>query len=127
MSQAHHGDDDLAFYHADIGETRGPLQANAVAPVQFADVLGPLSPGRYLIQVTDLGGSGRQFVWVGMGAYGSTIPLTASAGLQRFPFSSGGLIALEVNVRRGYNDQVAAITTSSTADVYVSKVSRERP
>lgn len=119
---AHRGDDDIAFYAADIGETRA-LSAAAGSPTQFSGSSGPLAPGRYLIQAVNLSVPSAE-VWIGFGKFGEAVDLAAVPGRRRIPLvPGGGLLAVETHVRKGDSDQIAAITSAGTATVYVTLVS----
>ena len=120
-SSQHRGDDDIAFFQADIGETR-LLAAISGSATQLPTAGGALPPGRYLIQATDISDAGA-LVWVGVGAFGTTISLTAAAGHRRIPLSSGAILAIETNVRKGDSDQIAVRTSAGTANVFISLVS----
>ncbi len=121
---AHRGDDDIAFYAADIGITFH-LSATSGSPVQTTDAEGPLPEGRYIIQALNIS-TDSALVWIGFGAFeqSTTLALTAGVGTRRIPLSAGGLIAVETNILKGYSDRVAAITSAGAADVYLTLVSR---
>jgi hypothetical protein len=124
-SNAHRGDDDIAFYAADIGDTA--LLSASVTPAQLSDAHGPLPSGRYIIQVVNLSGTGKQLVWVGQGPFvpGGVMAIAAAPGKDRIPLSQQALVAIETNVVKGFSDRIAAVTSGGTAEVYITRVSRE--
>ena len=117
------GDDAIAFYAADIGDTLELAASTVLA--QTSDLQGPLKPGRYLIQAINWSDT-TVVVWVTVGAWekGSSLTLTATAGRRRVPLSSGGVVAFETNILKGDSDRLAVITNTGSATVYVTRVSR---
>ena len=115
------GQDDIAFFAAYIEETRE--LSISTGSTQTSDDDGPLTPGRWLIQVRDT----TNYVWIKVGKYEKGIPLVATAGAaqKQFPLSLSGLIAIELNVREGDGDRIAAITEAGGGTLYLSRVSRE--
>lgn len=122
MGDAQRGDDALYFYAADLGPTRA-LAVNAVAG-QLPDVDGPLVPGRYLLHVVDQA-PGRVVTWVRTGKFEKGVNLDISAGVPWFPLRADGMVALEVHVRKGHNDRIAAITDTGSSTLYITRVSRD--
>lgn len=119
--------DDLQdFYTSDLGPCRSlaAVAANGVSTGGAADVNGPLSPGRYLVQTTAPGGT--DIVFIGAVPYkkGDTSWNTLAAAAPRHPLSLGrGWI--EVVVRKGHNDRIFARTTgAATATVFITQISR---
>lgn len=116
-------DDDAWVYHADIGYTYDlPIGPGGA---QLTDAQGPLSPGRWLVQLRTT--FTAQWAWVILGPFekGSPIALTAGAGRQRIPLSRASVIAAEFHVRKGYNDRIGGITESDTANLLITQVSRK--
>ena len=120
---AHRGDDDLAFYAADIGETR-LVSADALSNQQTTDADGALVPGRWLVQVFPTDSAAK--VWVGFGKFVAAVVLSSPVGpgKQRIPCSGKTIIAFETNVLKGYSDRAVARTTVGTAEVYLTLISR---
>lgn len=117
------GDDAIAFYAADLGETRA--LAATTSGDQTTDVDGALVPGRYLIQIVNVSDSAA-IVWIHAGAFekGKPITLAAGPGRRRAPLSTQSVVAIETNVLKGDSDRIGAITTVGTATVYVTRISR---
>ncbi len=130
---AHAGDDDIAYYAASLGCTR-KLDVTS-APTQLTDADGPLEPGRYLLQAR-FGSGSNSDIWVAMGPFEKGETLVVAADVPHFPFLENGVIAIEVNVRpvpkqqkatRAQdrpNNQVAAVTSSGSATLYITAISR---
>jgi len=110
------GDDRLDFYGADLGPSASVALTVAVArTVQ-------LRPGRYLVQFLD---TGANRAWVRVGPYSATVPPTATTAVPSTPFGgTGGITAFEINVRKGHNDQIAAIMAAGTGTMIVTPISR---
>jgi len=121
MGDAQRGDDALAYFGATLGATRALAASGAAA--QTSDPDGPLPPGRYLLHISDVSLSAAK-VWVRMGAYvrGEVLPITAAP--PAFPMQLGGIVAIEVNVRRHDNDRVAVVMSAGTAILYITEISR---
>lgn len=125
---AHNAEDDIAFYAASLGITHKIVVG--AAPSQLPDAGGPLVPGRWLLHLADV--SKNTKVWIRMGKFekGAT-PLVVAADVPHFPMHVAGLVAIEVNVRQGVNDQVAAIIDgpanppNPAANLYITLVSRD--
>lgn len=112
--------DQIAYYAADLGETR----VLAVTTASSA-LTEQLAPGRYLLQL--IPSDDTAVTWVCAGAWDPTTPktATAAAGKQRVPLSGKTIVTFEYNVRRGYNDALAAIASAGTANLYVTRISRD--
>jgi hypothetical protein len=121
MGDAQRGDDALYFFAANLGDTR-KLEVISANPVQLPDNGGRLTAGRYLLHISDLSGAGRQKVWVRLGKWGTTIPIEAD--VPAMPLQLGVIAAIEINVRKNDNDQIAAITSEGDATLYVTQISR---
>lgn len=119
----HRSDDDIAFFAADLGPTR--KLACSVASASPPASEGPMTPGRYLIQIHNLSGNMRQIVWLTMGKFDKAAPLVALAVPPAFPLNLAAIAAIEVHVRKDVNDQLAAIAGAGTADLYFTLVSRD--
>lgn len=121
MTKGARADDVIAFYAAELGITR--KLACGVASAQLPDSEGALSPGRYLLQIADLSAPTAK-VYVRGRPYIAAGTVTAVASVPDFPLHLSGLVAFEFNVRKGYNDRIAAITTAGTANLFITLVSR---
>lgn len=122
MGNAHRGDHDIAFYQADIGETRALLVT--IAGEELVEEEGPLTPGRYLLQFFQTSGAPSAICWVHVGAWAEgDISPTAGSGPQRIPLSAQSIIGVEYHVIEGYNDRVAAIMTVGAGTLYMTRVS----
>lgn len=123
MGDAQRGDDALAYFGATLGATRA--LGVSVAPAQTSDPDGPLPPGRYLLHISDLDPVAAK-VWVRMGKYVRGEVLGVAASPPAFPMQLGGIVAIEVNVRRGDNDRIAAVMAGilDTAVLYITEISR---
>ena len=124
MVDAHRADDDIAFYAADLGFTHGI--ALTTSPGQIPDVDGALVPGRWLLHVANV--PSKATVWIKMGKFEKGSVLDVVAAVPNFPMSPAGIMALEVNVREGVNDQVVALvagTGNPTANLYITLISRD--
>jgi hypothetical protein len=121
MGVAHNGDDDIAFFAADLGETR-ELSATTTG-AQTTDTDGALEPGRYLIQIVDA--TAGAIVWIIRGRFerGAPLSLSAGPGPARIPLSTQALVAIETHVREGDSDRIGAITNTGVATVYLTRVS----
>lgn len=121
MGDAQRGDEAHAYFAAELGPTR-KIDVTDVA-AQLPSVEGALPEGRYLIFVDELSAPGKHTVWVRVGKFGDTIPVTV--GVPNFPLSRSGMMGIEFNARKNHSDQIAAITESGkTATLYITKVSR---
>ncbi len=116
--------DVVGFYAADIGITRA-LVIGAGASAMTSDADGPLTPGRWVIQLRTA--LLTEYAWIRVGTYKKGTPLSASTGPgnNRFPLSPSALIAIEFHVRKGVNDRIAGITESGAATLYISRVSTD--
>lgn len=119
---AHRGDHDIAFYEADIGETR--VLNVSTAFTETADEDGPLIPGRYLVQLMDSAPTNLK-CWVHVGPFeaGETLGGVAAPGRRRIPLSRQAAVAVELNVQTGHNDRIGGITSAGSATLYVTRVS----
>lgn len=122
MGAAHNGEDDIAFFAADIGYTR---LLDLTTTIAFPpDAEGPLPPFRYLVQVLDM--SAGATCWVHFTKFEKTdqpvVATPGAAGDQRIPLKA--LAAFEVNVRKGYNDRIGALVSTGTGKIAITAVSR---
>jgi hypothetical protein len=117
------GDDAIAFYAADIGETRE--LAVTAAGIQSPDAEGALTKGRWLIQAYDFS-TPNVVVWISSGPFvkGSPLTLTTGPGARRVPLSPRTLVAIETNVVKGASDRIGAITTAGTVTLWLTRISR---
>lgn len=117
----HRSDDDVYFYAANLGRTER-LACSAVSATRAAGD-GALPPGRYLLH---LGEQSAQTVrvWVKTGKASDGV-LVATADVPCFPMVLSGVAAIEINVRKDDNDQVAAITDGGTASLFITQISRQ--
>ena len=116
------GDDVIAYYAADLGKTRELALTNVSA--QLPDAGGPLPPGRYLIHLGVLSALAA-VAWVKTGPFDIAVPLVATAAVPCFPMTVARVMAIEINVRKGHNDRVAAIMDAAfTGTLYVTAISR---
>lgn len=124
MAGSHEGKDDRAFFHAAIERT---FELAAVdTGVQTSDDDGPMVPARYLIQAVDFDAP-TTVCWVHVGKFekGSPISLVATAGKDKIPLKSDGVIAVEFNAVREHSDRIGAITTAGgTCTVWITRVER---
>lgn len=123
MGDAQRGDDAIYFFAADLGRSR-ELIASASA-VQLLDKDGPLVPGRYLLHLGDTSNSAK--VWVATGPFKKSTVLAVAPGVPYFPMAENRIIAVELNVRKGVNDQVAAIAAgpgTPSGTLYITMISR---
>jgi hypothetical protein len=63
-------------------------------------------------------------VFVRLRPWVAATTVTAVADAPDFPLHLAGLVAVEVNVRKGHNDRLAAITTTGAATLYATRISR---
>ena len=121
MGDPQRGDDALYFFAANLGRTER-LACSGVA-IQRPDNLLALEPGRYLLHIADLQTPNTR-VWVTTGKFekGSTVSVVAD--VPHFPMHAEGIVAIEINVRKGDNDQIAAITGGATATLFITQISR---
>lgn len=123
MGDAQRGDDAIYFYAANLGRTRS-LAATA-APTQLSDVDGALTPGRYLLHLGIV--SNSAVLWVATGKFKKGGVLVVAAAPPHFPMSSNRVVAIEINVRKGANDQIAAVAAgpgSPSGTLYITQISR---
>ena len=124
MGDAQRGDDAIAFFAAHLGSTRR-LQASSTTPVQLLDDDGPLRPVRHLIHIANLNKPGES-VWIKMGKFEKGATLGVTTAPPDFPMNPATIFAIEVNVRKGENDQIAVIISGNgaSANVYITEISR---
>jgi hypothetical protein len=122
VGDAQRGDDALYYFAANLGRTRKLVVS--IAAIQLPDADGPLTPGRYLIHVDDFSPPGKQKIWVRMGKFEKGKTLAVAADVPHFPMSLTGIMGIEVHVRKGDNDRLAAISSEGSAAVYITQVSR---
>jgi hypothetical protein len=67
----------------------------------------------------------RAVTWVRTGPFEKGVALDIVAGVPWFPLRSDGIVALEIHVRKGHNDRVAAITDTGSATLYITRISRD--
>lgn len=114
----HRGDDDIAFFAANLGHTYElSFDANGA---NLSDAQGALVPGRYLIQLRM---NGNGYAWVSVGKWVAAAPIPTPAAPPAFPMSNAGIVAVEFHVRQGVNDRLAARTESGSAKLYATRVS----
>jgi len=121
---AHNGEDDIAFFAADIGHTYVLSLSTGLTTLPAA--LGALVPGRYLIQVGGL--SAGAIAWVHFDKFQDTppnIPSPIGEGPQRIPLLQTAVIAIETHALKGYSDRLSAIVTSGAATLYATRISRD--
>lgn len=109
-------DDLLDYYACDLGP------AQKVALTVASDHTARLAPGRYLVQFTGLGAN---VAWLRAGPYSASSPVVATADVPSTPFLSGVRLWFEINVRKGHNDQLAAIMNAATGTMIVTPLSRQ--
>lgn len=119
---AHRGDDDIAFFAATLGRTIG-IACSAVA-AQIPDEEGALPAGRYLLHIADVTPKVAK-LWVATGKFEEAVAIAVAAAPPHFPMHLAGIVALELNVRRGFNDRIAAIMSVGTGTLYITKISTE--
>ena len=108
-------DDLLDFFGGDLGKS---------IEVDLTVVSAPsakLLPRRYLIQFLDTAGNR---VWALVGPFSATVPVVATAAVPSTPFAAGGPTAFELNVRPGFNDQIAAVMAAGTGKMIITPISR---
>lgn len=121
---AHNGEDDIAFFAADVGYTY--VMALSTALTTLPAALGALVPGRYLIQIGGL--SAGAVAWVHFDKFQDDPPnivTPTGAGPQRVPIMSSSVVAIETHAVKGYSDRLSAILTSGSAVLYATRVSRD--
>jgi hypothetical protein len=123
LVDSHTAEDDNAFFAASLGATR--KLSVSTTPSQLPDADGPLPPGRYLVHVVDYQPPGKTRVWWRVGKFekGDTLPI--AAGVPYFPFRVDGIGAMEINVREGFDDRIAAVTDTGTATLFITRISRD--
>ncbi len=121
MGDAQRGDDALAFYAANLGPTRALFAS--IAPVQLSDNDGALPPRRYLLHIADIDPPNLK-IWIKTGPFQKGVLLGVTASIPNFPMSLIGVQALEINVRKGDNDQIAVVMSSGTGTLYITEISR---
>ena len=125
MAGAHDGEDDRDFFHAAIERTYPPL-AVTTGGAQTSDADGALPSGRYLIQAMNFIGASSIICWVRTGAFikGAPLSLVSGPGLNTVPLNTGAAVAIEINVKKDYNDRIGAITSTGSCTVFITRVSR---
>lgn len=122
---AHNGEDDIAFFAADIGFTYVLPLTTTLSVMPSAD--GALVAGRYLVQVVGL--TTGAIAWLHFDHYQKDVPPDPSPltgqGPQRVPLSAAAIIAIETHVKKGYSDRLCGLVTSGTATLYATLVSRD--
>lgn len=121
MGDAQRGIDAQAFYAAALGRTRKLLCSSVAA--QFSDNDGALPPMRYLLHVADISPTNRT-IWIATGKFIKSVALSVADDVPYFPMGLSGVVAIEINVLKGHNDQIAAIMTGGNGILYVTEVSR---
>lgn len=121
MGDAQRGDDAIYFYAANLGRTTA--LAVSVVSAQTPDSEGALPPGRYLLHLGDDVAS-TTIVWVTAGPFTKGGTLTAVAAVPLFPMSTARIVTIEINVRKGDNDRIAAIASAGAGTLFVTQVSR---
>lgn len=123
MAGQHREDDDVAYFAAKLGLTYRLAMSGVAA--QTSDDDGALPPGRYLIHLGNLTNGAR--VWVQMGVFAKGGTITPVIGPPSFPMSTTRIQAIEVNVRKGANDRVAAILESTSqnpsGELFITNIS----
>lgn len=107
----------LDYYDQDIGPTYSLAASTSVAFT--TDAVGPLPPGKYLVQAPSLGGTDLVFISLVPFKAGDTPSISAQAPAT--PIIRGWL---EFNVKTGDNDRVVIRATGGTGTVYITQVSR---
>jgi len=106
------------FYLADIGYTweLSVTDSGVATPEK-------LLPGRYLVQIRELS-SETSPVWMKLRRF-SDAAVSVTAEAPSFPFNrTSGVMVVEFNVRRNYNDQIQLITPAGiTATASITKIS----
>ena len=122
MGDAQRGDDAIYFFAASLGLTRRLVVTDI--PAQLPDEDGALVPGRYLLHIAELSANAKQITWVRTGKFGTTVPVAAD--VPAFPMSLASIMAVELNVRKGANDQIAAVNDllGTTTNLYITQISR---
>jgi hypothetical protein len=92
---------------------------------QLVDDDGPLRPVRHLIQVANFSSAGNT-VWIKMGKFERGVALGVTAAPPNFPMQPGVVCSIEVNVRKGEDDQIAVTVSGNNveADVFITEISR---
>jgi len=121
MGDAQRGDDALAFYAANLGRTRA-IACSTVA-AQLLDDDGALLPVRHILHLGYLSPR-TSTIWIATGKFERGKALSVSAAPPYFPMTPGRIVALELNVRKGDNDQIAAIMASGSGILYITEISR---
>lgn len=82
------------------------------------ELLGALEEGRYLVQVLDIG---SERVWVRHGVHGSTV---AAAAAPSFPMDALGVLAFEINVKRGNGmpNSIAVFCANAGPEIHVTRI-----
>ncbi len=122
MGDAQRGIDAQAFYAAALGRTR-KLACSSIA-AQLSDIDGALPPMRYLLHVADISPTNRT-IWVATGEFIKGKALPIADDVPYFPMSLSGVVAIEINVLKGSNDQIAAIMTGGNGILYITEISRD--
>lgn len=120
-----------AYYEAVIEDTRQLNVSDAFA--QSSDQQGPLTPGRWLVQLVAPSDTAA-LCWVHVGEFEKTVSIDpggtqAGPGPRRIPLSGDGVTAFEYNVLQGYNDRIGAImdTGGTTATLLFTRISTQLP
>lgn len=122
MGDAQRGDDSLAYFAATLGRTRA-LDVTAAAS-QLLDKDGALLAVRHLLHIADVSPTNR-VIWVRTGKFEKGVILSITPGLPWFPMSLGGCSAIEINVRKEYDDQIAAVLSGAGSGIlYITEISR---
>lgn len=123
MGDAQRGDDAIAYYAATLGLTRRLSVTELGGVAQLVSTDGRLEPGRWLLHLGAM--SNGATMWIRMGKFNE--PIDVSADVPAFPMSTTRIAAIEVNVRKGDNDTVAAVITGpgeATGELYLTQISR---
>lgn len=119
---AEQGQDAIAFFAADVEETRALTLSTSSN--QVSDVDGALPPGRYLLLLRDVGVSDWTWIQFGRFVKGGTVTATVGPGVNKLPLSRQSMIGFEINIVSGENDRIAAINESGGGTLYMIRISR---
>jgi len=109
------GDDLLDFYRRD------PDKAIVLALTNVsAQIPAPLPPGRYLLILRAVAGV---WAWFRAEPFVATGTVTVVAA-QGIPLSPDAMQTIEINVRKGHNDRIAAITEAGVGTLYIVPLAR---
>jgi hypothetical protein len=109
-------DDSLDFFGGDLGLSRKVT----LTPVTASS--DKLPPGRWLAQLV---GDLTNRVWVRTAPFSQAAPVAAVADVPCTPMGAGGVVALELNVRPGFNDQISGISEAATVRLILTPLSRQ--